>query len=314
MGKWARLISAATVVAAGAMPAVAVTHYITVAGLGGEPDYEQRFAAQAKDVNGILGGSGGEVQIHTLSGKEATRERLRAVMGKVTSSAKADDALVVMLIGHGSFDGTDYKLNLPGPDITASEIASLMDRVPATRQLVVNMTSSSGGAVGWLQKKGRVVISATKTGTEKNATVFARYWVEALRDAAADADKNETVSALEAFRYADRKTSEFYETQKRLATEHPVLEDTGQGEGQRAPSVENGQGLLASAFPLVRMGAAQKAAADPTKRKLLDRKEQLESEIDRLKYEKAAMPLEEYRKKLSAFLLELAQVQEEIDK
>jgi hypothetical protein len=30
------------------------------------------------------------------------------------------------------------------------------------------------------------VITATKTGTEKNATVFARYWAEALRDPAAD--------------------------------------------------------------------------------------------------------------------------------
>ena len=50
-----------------------------------------------------------------------------------------------------------------------------------------------------------MVITATKTGTEKNATVFARYWVEALRDPAADTDKNETISALEAFRYAERK-------------------------------------------------------------------------------------------------------------
>jgi hypothetical protein len=296
------------------VPATAATHYVTVAGLGGEPDYEMRFAGLAGDVEKILRGSGGDVQAHTLSGKDATRERLRAVLGKVASAAQPADALVVLLIGHGSFDGAEYKLNLPGPDITATELASLMDRIPATRQLVVNTSSSSGGAIGWLQKKGRVVITATKTGTEKNATVFARYWVEALRDTSADTDKNETVSALEAFRYADRKTSEFYETQKRLATEHPVLEDTGQGEGVRAPSTENGQGMLASAFPLVRMGAAQKAAADPAKRKLLDRKEQLESEIDRLKYEKAAMPLDEYKKKLSQYLLELAQVQEEIDK
>jgi hypothetical protein len=235
-------------------------------------------------------------------------------MAKIASAAKPEDALVIMLIGHGSFDGSDYKLNIPGPDLTAAELASLCDKVPAKRQLIVNMTSSSGGSIPWLQKKDRVIISATKSGTEKNATVFARYWVEALRDAGADTDKNETVSALEAYRYADRKTTQFYETQKRLATEHAVLEDTGDGEGVRAPSVENGQGMLASAFPLVRMGAAQKAAADPAKRKLLDRKEQLESDIDRLKYEKAAMASDEYKKKLSALLLELAQVQEEIDK
>ena len=96
--------------------------------------------------------------------------------------------------------------------------------------------------------------------------MFARYWVEALRDPAADTDKNETISALEAFRYADKKTAAFYETQKRLATEHAVLEDTGKGEGVRAPSAENGEGMLAAQFPLLRIGAAATAAKDPAKR------------------------------------------------
>ena len=306
-----RLALAALLAAAPLFPA---THYVTIAGLGGEADYETRFVAMAKDIDKILRGSGSESQVHTLSGTDATRAKIRETMTRVAAEAKPDEAFVLTLIGHGSFDGTDYKLNIPGADVTAAELASLCDKIPSKRQLVVNMTSASGGSIGWLQKKDRVIISATKSGTEKNATVFARYWVEALRDAAADADKNDTVSALEAYRYADKKTAQFYETQKRIATEHAVLEDTGDGEGVRAPSTENGQGMLAAAFPLVRMGAAQRAAADPVKRKMLDRKEQLESEIDRLKYEKAAMPLPEYRKKLSALLLELAQVQEEIDK
>src|SRR6202007_1885478 len=113
------------------------------------------------------------------------------------------------------------------------DLAALLDHVPATRQLVVNMTSSSGGSLSFLQKKSRIVIAATKTGTEKNATVFARYWAEALREPAADADKNESVSALEAFRYASQKTKEFFETAKRLETEHSVIEDTGKGSGER---------------------------------------------------------------------------------
>jgi hypothetical protein len=298
----------------GALCASAATHYVTVAGLGGEPDYEARFIGLAKDIEKILAGSGGDAQVHVLQGATATRAEIRKIMATVAAQAKAEDAFVLMLIGHGSFDGTDYKLNIPGVDVTAAELASLCDKIPARRQLVVNTTSSSGGSVGWLQKKDRVIIAATKTGGEKNATVFARYWVEALRDAAADTDKNETVSALEAFRYADKKTVQFFETQKRLATEHAVLEDTGDGEAVRAPGPENGQGALAGAFPLVRLGAAQRAAADPAKKKLLERKEELESGIDRLKYEKAAMASDEYKKKLSALLLELASVQEEIDK
>src|SRR5262249_37828114 len=149
---------------------------------------------------------------------------------------------------------------------------------------------------------------------EKNATVFARYWAEALRDPSADSDKNDAISALEAFHYAQRKTTEFFDTQKRLATEHCVLEDTGKGEGERNPSAENGEGKLASAFPLVRLGANAAAARDPAKKQLLDKKEELEQAIDKLKYEKAALPADAYKKQLTAFLLELAKVQEALEK
>src|SRR6201999_992665 len=141
--------------------------------------------------------------------------------------------------------------------------AVLLDKVPATRQLVVNATSCSGASIEFLRKPTRIVIAATRTGTEKNATVFARYWAEALREPAADTDKNDSVSALEAFHYAERKTTEFFDTQKRLATEHAVLEDTGKGEGERNPSPENGEGRLAASFAVVRLGANAAAAADP---------------------------------------------------
>ena len=180
--------------------------------------------------------------------------------------------------------------------------------------MIVNTTSASGGSIGALQKPGRIVIAATKTGTEKNATVFARYWVEALRDASADVDKNDAISALEAFQYADRKTASFYESQKRLATEHAIIEDTGKKEAVRAPSTENGEGMLASNFVLVRIGATQKEANDPAKRALIDKKEELERKIDTLKYQKAAMPVEDYKKQLADALLELARVQQELDK
>src|SRR5258707_8255673 len=103
---------------------------------------------------------------------------------------------------------------------------------------------------------------------------------------------------MEAFKYADMKTALFYTLQKRIATEHALLEDTGKGEGVRAPSTENGEGLLASAFPLLRLGGNATAAKDPEKLKLLQQKEELEQQIDRLKDQKAAMPIEEYRKQL----------------
>jgi hypothetical protein len=297
-----------------ALPAQAASYYVTVAGLGGEPDFEQRFTALAKDLDKLLKASSADAHVYTLTGGDATKAHLTDTMNLIAREAKPDDEFTLILIGHGSFDSVEYKFNLPGPDISGEELAALCDRVAAKRQLIVNTTSASGGSIGALQKPGRIVIAATKTGTEKNATVFARYWVEALRDASADVDKNDVISALEAFQYADRKTASFYESQKRLATEHAILEDTGKKEGVRAPSTENGEGLLASNFALLRLGAAQKAANDPAKRALLEKKEELERKIDTLKYQKAAMPVEDYKKQLSGALLELARVQQELDK
>lgn len=282
----------AALLLASALTAPAATYYLTVSGLGGEADYEQRFKMWAEDI-------GKTTKSQALVAPP--REKLRARLAELAKEVKPDDAFVLMLIGHGTFDGTDYKFNLPGPDVTAVELAGLLDRIPATRQLVVNMTSSSGGALDGLKRSTRVVVCATKTGTEKNATVFARYWAEALRDPAADTDKNETVSALEAFQYAQKKTKEFYETNKRLATEHALLED-----GRETK--------LAAAFPLLRIGANAAAAADPAKRELLASKEQIEQQIDKLKYEKVTLPEAEYKKRLTALLLELARTQEALDK
>ena len=293
-------------------PAAAATYYVTVGGLVGEPDYEQRFTSAAKELDKVLKASGSDVHVYTLTGGDATRSRLTAVVDEVAREAKPDDLFVLTLIGHGSYDSVEYKFNLVGPDMSAADLAVLCNKVAARRQLIVNATSSSGGSVAAFQRAGRAVISATKSGTEKNATVFVRYWVEALQDPSADVDKNESISALEAFEYADRKTADFYTSQKRLATEHPVFEDTGKGEPVRGPAGSEGR-LLAS-LTLVRFGGSQRAALDPAKRELLAKKEDLERQIDVLKYQKAAMSESAYEQQLKALLLELARVQATLDK
>jgi hypothetical protein len=271
----------------------AATYAVTVAGLGGEPDYAMRFSAWARDLGKLVRGE-------TLTGPDSSRERVRAALRKVAQDAAPEDDFVLTLIGHGTWDGADYRFNLPGPDITAAELAGLLNAIKAGRQLVVNTTSSSGASLEVLKAPGRVVVAATKSGTERLVTVFPRYWVEALRDPAADTDKNESISAAEAFRYASEKTKNFYETQKRLATEHPQLADAEKG--------------LAGRFILARFGSAGAALKDPAKRALLAKKEDLEQQIDKLKYEKAAMPDADYKKRLTTLLLELARTQEELDK
>jgi hypothetical protein len=294
-----------------AFPLRAATYYVIVAGLGGEPDYDQRFTAAANDLDRIFKAEGPATRVVTLAGAQATAAQLKSALAAVGRDAKPEDDFVLILIGHGSYDGVEYKFNLVGPDITAAELASLCDRIAARRQLIVDTTSSSGGAIAALERPGRAVISATKSGTEKNATVFARYWVEALQDPAADTDKSDSISAMEAFLYATKKTAAFYDSQKRLATEHAVFNDSGSGEPVREAG--NGEGQFLSTFTLLRLGTSQQAANDPAKRALLDQKDSLEQKIDTLKYQKAAMDPDDYKKQLTDALVELAKVQEQLD-
>jgi hypothetical protein len=294
-----------------ALEAHAETFYVIVAGLGGEPDYEQRFTTAANDLDRIFKSAGAIARVYTLVGAQATAARFRDTIKTIESEATADDDFALILIGHGSFDGVEYKFNLPGPDVTATEIAALCDRVASRRQLIVDTTSASGGAMQALEKPGRAVIAATKSGTEKNATVFARYWVDALQDVSADIDKSDSVSAMEAFLYATQKTAAFYDAEKRLATEHAVFNDVGHGEPVREPG--SGEGVLLSNFTLLRLDARQLAANDPAKRALLDKKEELERKIDILKYRKAAMDPADYKKQLTDALVELSNVQEKLD-
>ena len=290
------------------------TYYVTIAGLGGAPDYDTQFKKWATDLDRELHANGPSVQVITLTGDSATRQHIQETLSRLAIQIQTDDAFALVLIGHGTFDGDDYKFNVPGHDITGAELAALLNKIPAHRQLVVNTTSCSGGSLPTLARKGRIVVTATKSGTEKNATVFARYWIDALHDPAADADHNGTISALEAFRYAERKTAAYFEAEKLLATEHPELTDTGAANAVRDPSPENGQGLLAAAFPVLKPPTETARAVSPEKQKLVSKKEDLEARIDRLKYQKAAIPPEEYRQQLNELLLELARTQAEIDR
>lgn len=296
-----------------AMPLCATSWYVNLGGLGGQEDYESRFKAQIEELDKLTAAAPG-ARVLSFSGVNLTKTKVKDAFAQIAREAKADDTLVVTLIGHGTFDGADYKFNIPGPDITAKELALWLVPVAARRQLIVNTTSASGGSLADLRHEGRTVITATKAGTEKLATVFARFWLEALRDPQADADKNDVVSALEAYRYAESKTTKYYEANKRLASEHALIADTSSSQGWRTPDTTKGEAMVSMRMPVIVFGTLQNAAKSPEKQALLRQREELEQRIDNLKLRKAAMPADQYRLELRNLLLQVARVQQELDK
>lgn len=276
--------------------APAATHFLLVEGLGGERRYAESFREQ---ISGMLAAvrrtAGDEALVTVLAGTDATAGRIESALGALAGRVSPGDALAVFLIGHGSHDGGGYKFNIPGPDVTGAQLKLWLDAVPAARQLVVSTTSSSGGALDALKGAQRVVITATKNGREKNATVFGEYFAEAFAATEADTNKNDSISALEAFQYAESKVKAHYADHQRLATEHPQLQ------GERAES-----------FMLARLGDAAALAEDPSTRELLDRRESLELKIADLTARKDELSQSEFLKELEALLLEMAEIQRQI--
>src|SRR5689334_21144877 len=97
----------------------ASNYFVTIAGLGGTPEYETQFKQWAAAMDKALRVNGADCHVETITGTAATRQHIRETLGKVASEIKPDEAFALLLIGHGTYDNSEYKFNIPGPDITA---------------------------------------------------------------------------------------------------------------------------------------------------------------------------------------------------
>jgi hypothetical protein len=121
---------------------------------------------------------------------------------------------------------------------------------------------------------------------------------------------------LEAYLMASRRVSDFYKGEGRLATEHALLDDNGDGMGTPADwfrgiravkTAANGaalDGMRAHQWHLVRSTADQKLT--PEQRKQRD---ELELEIARLRQEKSTLNEDEYYRQLEALLTKLGAIE-----
>jgi hypothetical protein len=164
---------------------------------------------------------------------------------RLQSVVKPGDQLTIYLIGHGSGAEEESKFNIVGPDITGEQFADMLDVFDQQDMAIVNTSSASYGFSASLSSEGRVVVSATRSSSEKFDPIFANYFIEALDNRNGDRDKNNRVSILEAFNYAKSNVEEFYEEQGRLASEHAGLDDNGDALFSLNPTVAAIDGRLA---------------------------------------------------------------------
>jgi len=282
---------------------------VIINGAGGEAVYAKQFEDWTRQLSSVLAAKLGfdAKQLTVLKG--ATAEDVKRTFTTLKTQLDANNVVYVFFIGHGSFDGKESKFNLVGPDLSATEYNALLSSLPTHRIVVFNMSSASGEFIKSLSAKGRIVVTATRSGQETNATHFPGFLIAALNARDADTDQDGHTSVLEAFVYANRLTADFYKQAGRLATEHAMFDDNGDGVGRE--KLEQGEGLLARATYLDSLSTDEAAASAATGR-LLKERTRLEGEIEQLIARKGNMAEAEYEANLERLFIELAKVNRSI--
>lgn len=295
-------------VAVTAQMASAQTQLVIVSGIGGEPKYTQAFgrlssalAQAAHERAGLTDSAIVWVGEPTAPRSRwyrgaSTKENVERVLARLAERREIDEQVVVVLIGHGSGEGTDARVSLPGPDITAADFARLLSQFGSRRVAFINLTSASGDMLPVMAAPNRVVVTATKSAFERNESQFARFFVDAFSKDGADTDKDSRVSLLEAYRFADSEVKRFYENEGRLATEHAQIADEGE---------------LARRFFLT-AGAPARANSNARLTALYAERFALDEQIQVLKKRKAEMTADAYDRELEKLLLALAAKAREI--
>ncbi len=297
-------------------PATRELRVLVVVGAEGTQEYGRRYREEAAAWVEVCRKAGVSCEVVGLTpvvegSTETDSGLLKAKLEKLATQPKA--ALWLILIGHGTFDGRDARFNLRRPDFTPQELALWMK--PFTGEVAcIQTASASAPFVKALAGRNRVLISATKSADEVFYTRFGQFFVKAISGSQeADLDRDEQVSLLEAFLWASRQVQRFFETEQRLATEHAILEDNGDGTGTRAEDFQGTrlaqspaegatpEGVLAHQWSLLL--SESDARLTETQRQ---RRNALEREIEALKARRQELGDEMYYRKLEVLLLEIA--------
>jgi hypothetical protein len=289
---------------------------VILSGASGGPKYAEQMAQWRTELRAALvdryGFAAENVRVFVdetiKSGEQGSAQNVRTAIATLRKQLTQDDVLLIVLLGHGTYDGEVAKFNLVGPDLTAPDWAALLKGLPG-RLVMVNTTEASFPFLERLSGPNRIVITATDTPAQKYATVFPEYFVKAMGEASTDLDKNGRTSIFEVFAATSIAVKQHYEKRGQLTTERAVFDDNGDGAGRESEAPGPDGGLAR----LLYLDAESPAIANnPELAALVKRRRELEAEAEALKLKKGTMPQPAWEAEYEKLMLELAKVSREI--
>ncbi len=301
------------------------THALILVGLGGSAEYRDAFHAEASQIYGALierhgldpadvvyMGERVEVDPEMIRAR-STRANVLQHFGELARTASPMDRLFVVMIGHGTANGGTVQFNLPGPDLTPEDVLEGLAAFPTQTLALVATGSASGGFIAPLAGPNRILVAATRTERQLNATEFGQFFAEAMTGEGSDMDRDDRVSVLEAFLYTRREVERLYADENELLTETAVLEDNGDGEASHDAGLAGPDGPLAATFYFGGVsGTAGQVPDDPALAALYEERAEIQGRIDELRVLRDGMEEEAYLDALEPLLVELALKNREI--
>ena len=287
---------------------------IVVLGAAGTKEFGDEFAEAAERWRETAKSSGMKLDIVGLqeSGKENDREQVQRLLEE--TGTQATSHLWLVLIGHGTYARDQAKFNLRGPDFSAKELSNWLQNVKRP-VVVVNCSSASGPFVNRLSGPNRVIVSATKSGAEQNYARFGRFFAEAIASADSDLDHDGEVSVHEAFLRASAGVESFYEVEGRIATEHALIDDNGDGRGTPAsffrgvrPSGKAKEGAKLDGSTAARITLAPAGGRLPFTEQELEQRDQIETQLEGLRQKRDEMDQQSFDAAVEPLLLQLARL------
>ena len=289
---------------------------VIVSGASGGQKYAEQMAEWRNTVRSSLVDRYGfpAENVHVFvdetvkTGEQGTAQNIRTSITALRKQLAREDLLLLVLFGHGTYDGEVAKFNLVGPDLSASDWSTLLNGI-TSRLVVVNTTEASFPFLERLSGPNRIVITATDSAAQKYATVFPDYFAKAMQAASTDLDKNGRTSIFEVFAATSLAVKQHYEQRGQLTTERAVFDDNGDGVG-RESEAPGPDGSMARVLYLDAESPA--IANNPELAALVRRRRELEADAEALKLKKGTMPQPQWEAEYEKLMLELAQVSREI--
>ena len=230
---------------------------LILGGVGGEKSFYDEFWRATSRMHDLLTAEYGyspenitflfedDGESPGLVDEKSTKANVQRAFSEIAQKIQSTDRFVLFAIGHATKTGRGLKFNLPGRDVSDADYAEGINQISAGQMILIFGFPYSARLVLQVSKTGRTIITSCSPREGYMRSGFGNIFIDAFSDGPTDTDGDDAISLLEAFLYTQDRVNVWYENDGSVQSEHPHLDDNGDGIPSRKELPADGEGLLA---------------------------------------------------------------------